>query len=345
MIKLELRENPNFEEIKKNHIEYFKAAVEKELSNLHVDGGLYVKKRKKNNSQDYITYYKLDEDERGEIEKLFCGTFSFENSKCIFKINSDEKIEFISVGKLEKIISIFEKVEIKKELMERIFNYDRFVKNNGWNRHRLITLLGVKVCPYCNRQYVTSYKSEDGGGMKTTADLDHFYWKSEYPYLSLSLYNFIPSCQICNSRFKKEIDFRKNPHIYPYERGFSDDAKFRTRSDKIDYLLGNSNDFDIYMDIKKSIDEVKIINSTKTFKIDEVYKIHTEYVQEIIKKSIMYSKDKVEEITSEFPGLFSSREEIYRIIFGNYIVEEQLGNRPLAKLTKDICEELGVKFK
>ena len=80
----------------------------------------------------------------------------------------------------------------------------------------------------------------------------------------------------------------------------------------------------------------------KIFNLDNVYKFHTDYVQEIIKKAIMYNEDKINEILDEFPELFSSRDEVYRIIFGNYVNKDDFNKRPLSKLTKDICEFLNI---
>lgn len=88
-----------------------------------------------------------------------------------------------------------------------IFNYGGFNSgtklSNGrqWSRHKFITSLGVKVCPYCNRQYTTAYEGE-ANDMKTTADADHYYPKVEYPILQMNIFNLIPSCGVCNSRMK-----------------------------------------------------------------------------------------------------------------------------------------------
>ena len=78
--------------------------------------------------------------------------------------------------------------------------------------------LGVSVCPYCNRQYVTNYESDNDE--KTSADLDHYYCKSRYPFLALSVYNFVPSCQICNTLFKGDKDFYLEEHINPHKGTF-----------------------------------------------------------------------------------------------------------------------------
>ena len=41
--------------------------------------------------------------------------------------------------------------------------------------------------------------------------------------------------------------------------------------------------------------------------------------------------------------MFGSKEEIMRIIFGNYILPEDMNKRPLSKLTRDILDELKIK--
>ncbi len=221
-------------------------------------------------------------------------------------------------------------------ILEFILDYSLFYKDDEWNRHSLLQSLNINVCPYCNRQYITSYKE------KNTADVDHYYLKSKYPVLGLSLYNFIPSCQICNSRFKKQIDAYTNKHIYPFEEEFSKDAKFSIKGRRIEFLTGDSKDFEINIKVKNDCDKSKQIkNSIKSFHLEELYNAHTDYVQELIKKAIIYNESNIEELL-EFTDLFASREEILRIIFGNYITDDDLNKRPLAKLTKDICEELGI---
>jgi ribosomal protein S6 len=40
--------------------------------------------------------------------------------------------------------------------------------------------------------------------------------------------------------------------------------------------------------------------------------------------------------------LFKNREDVLRLLIGNYVNEEDLGKRPLAKLIKDISDALGL---
>ena len=94
--------------------------------------------------------------------------------------------------KSKSILEIrFEKLNISEEyLPNQLFCYKKFQDGNkNWGRHKLLFLMEIEVCPYCQRNYISSY--EENNSKKTTADLDHFYPKSLYPFLALSLYNFI----------------------------------------------------------------------------------------------------------------------------------------------------------
>ena len=84
-------------------------------------------------------------------------------------------------------------------IVKWIFDYDGFSKREkGYNAHSLVNNLNLSTCVYCNRQYITPVKD-----VKLRPALDHFYPKSVYPILALCFFNLIPSCDICNSKFKK----------------------------------------------------------------------------------------------------------------------------------------------
>jgi len=63
------------------------------------------------------------------------------------------------------------------------------------------------------------------GGLKARFQFDHFYSKKQFPYLSISLYNLIPSCAPCNlSKGDKPIAL--NTHYHPYYSDLSHQAIF-----------------------------------------------------------------------------------------------------------------------
>nr|WP_307992105.1 hypothetical protein [uncultured Niameybacter sp.] len=242
--------------------------------------------------------------------------------------------------------------EFNKEI-SKVFDYKKFTtgdKKIEWGRHQLLSMLGIDVCPYCNRNYITYY--DEGDMQKTTADLDHYYPKSKYPFLALSLYNFVPSCQICNSRFKLDKEIYS---LYPYEEGFGNNAKFRTKFCKnkdewdINYLLGLEGDFELEIAINENIDEdmkKKIEGSKELFHLEAIYDSHKEYVREIIKKIYCYNDERIEELAQEYPELFKSNQEVIEMVFGNYMIdEERMIQRPLSKLTQDMVKEFRVSFK
>lgn len=215
------------------------------------------------------------------------------------------------------------------------FSYDYIIDN--LYRHQLIYDMGITVCPYCNRQYITNYKYDEC--KRTTADLDHFYPVSKYPFLSLSIYNFIPSCPICNSRMK--LSYSSEEIIYPYEEEFEEHAWFCTDLDynnlDIGGLLGHSVNFTIDITIRNdSLLRDKIASSIKLFKLKEVYETHKDYVSEIAIKKTSNPLSHIEELRQLFHFVNISNKEIELLLYGNYVEAEDLCKRPLAKLTRDI---------
>lgn len=91
--------------------------------------------------------------------------------------------------------------------IQGLFNYDAFSKRKtSWGAYELVRAHGIRVCPYCQLHHVNYYVSNEGGGFRMRPPLDHFYPKSIYPYLGVSLFNLIPSCSQCNSGVKGDDD-------------------------------------------------------------------------------------------------------------------------------------------
>lgn len=192
-------------------------------------------------------------------------------------------------------------------------------------RKRFVEELQVTVCPYCNRNFVNStYK-------RTMCELDHFFDKAQYPILAVSFYNLIPVCHPCN-HVKANRQIRYSPH----------DTKYHT--DELltfDFFIKGLNflydkeQIGIDMDCNKVFEE-----NARILKLNDVYQIHSDLVQEHIKKSIIFNKDYMKNLYQMYEGLFESEEELYRVVFGNYTEEADYGKRPLAKLAKDISDIL-----
>ena len=100
-------------------------------------------------------------------------------------------VDYIKSNKLKTKLTIKQK-DIFLTLYSRL-NNALFVKD-----------LDIKVCPYCNRNYILNFNKK--GKANATAQLDHFFDKKDYPYLSVSIYNLVPSCGTCNLRKSSKED-------------------------------------------------------------------------------------------------------------------------------------------
>ena len=66
-----------------------------------------------------------------------------------------------------------------------------------YNAYTFLSNLDVHICPYCEDEYIDTIQRAPQKDIRT-AEVDHFYTKSEYPLLAMSFYNLIPSGKGCN---------------------------------------------------------------------------------------------------------------------------------------------------
>lgn len=65
---------------------------------------------------------------------------------------------------------------------------------------------------------------------------------------------------------------------------------------------------------------------------------------DLIEKSTCYgSMEQNQAIVDSFQGVFRSSQEVYDFVWGKYLDEDSFEYRPLAKLTRDILEQLGIE--
>lgn len=301
----------------------------------------------------FLTYLKnnIDDVLIGEPEKL--------------RVIISESIKYDLQFKLRKKKSKKLSNTIFYNQLSKIFDYEKFKTgpdtptldtSTKWTGYHLVDKLQVDVCPYCNRIFTTTYYSKDSG--RTRPHLDHYYPRSIYPFLAISLYNLIPSCYSCNSSFKGDKDFYKNIHLHPYENSMGVNMVFTLIPQKnkikiggherngydLEFTKGNLEAYDLRVNTKLETnpDLLKAWdNSNKTFHLEEMYQTHKDILTEMIQKSKVYKNEYLDWLDKKYVGsIFKSRAEIEQMITGNYNVEKDFENRPLAKLTHDISKEL-----
>ena len=287
------------------------------------------------------------------------------------KVQIDEIIDFLNnlqkyadeilISKPERLFEIHdeiypsgEPIELwAKNMCSMIFDYSLFYKDedNNWGfGAEYANRLGVQVCPYCNRNYITTVL-DDKTKKVIGPTFDHFFSQTDYPLFLISMYNLIPSCTVCNSNLKHEKEFDTKNFLYPFDDEMGNDTKF-------DYFFNNQNplkrndpiNFTIFITPTKAIDPVKELKlrgpggddkkgSLNVFKTEEIYKkSHADWVAELDhkcdEKSSCYATSVVNLLSHKY-----SREEFYRYYFANYLDKKDWNKRPLAKLTYDIVSE------
>jgi 5-methylcytosine-specific restriction endonuclease McrA len=105
------------------------------------------------------------------------------------------------------------------ELVRQLFDYERFSAGGPDDgAYALIREYNQRLCPYCHLQCVNYHIDAGKGKLTMRPDLDHFYPRSKYPYLGISLSNLIPACRQCNTSVKRAKDPRQNKLLHPLEQ-------------------------------------------------------------------------------------------------------------------------------
>jgi len=226
-------------------------------------------------------------------------------------------------------------------VLTKCFYYSRYDK---WGAYAFADSLGINVCPYCNRAYTFTIGSDLSKG--TRPHFDHYINKASAPYFSLSFFNLIPSCYVCNSGFKKDKMLDVADYIHPYLDNYTDEVVFTIGAKNIKFINGNAEAYTLdlvpsYLS-KLSAAELKRITATyELFRLSELYEKHKDFVDELIQTAISFTPSRISAIYNDFKGtLFKSREDAKKMLMGNYFMLDDLEKRPLAKLTRDISSEL-----
>lgn len=194
------------------------------------------------------------------------------------------------------------------------------------------------TCPYCNAMLTVNVKTIKGKA-KARYQLDHFFPKSRYPYLSISIFNLISSCSNCNlSKTNKDIVFGDNFHPLS-ENDPVDVFKFTLKdADKIK-LISNLPLDKIDLDFTSFVSNKLAETHNANFDIIGVYDTQKDIVLDLVFKYQAYHHSKLGEI-----GKLLNLKDVLaqQLIIGNYINKEDIHKRPMSKFMQDIAKDLGL---
>jgi hypothetical protein len=180
--------------------------------------------------------------------------------------------------------------------------------------------------------------------MRNHFDLDHFLPKSRCPIVGLSLYNFVPSCAVCNEKLKGADELGCDEH------GADDRARWLILSPTSDaYSFENDVTFIIDplpSDIKimKDADKYRLSFSPtpskyepviREFMLEERYNYHKSEALRLHDLLVDYPKSRVKMLKGVFGGSKTER-DIENDIFG--VEYRQQFNRCFSKMYSDIFQ-------
>ncbi|MBK0371161.1 hypothetical protein [Flavobacterium agrisoli] len=276
----------------------------------------------------------------GIIDDIFIRIDSITNPfvKACFDNYINPYLDIIVKGTPEQLLQCHNRIKpyliplVKKNIHE-VFKYKGWFdqkKKTKYDAYDLATNVDIPTCTYCNRIYT---KTVVNPSKITRPTFDHWFSKSDYPLLALSFYNLIPSCTVCNSGVKGTNPFKLDTHFHPYHKSI----------EEIDFKF--SYDHKDYSSFKFKIINNNVFskNSTKAFKLKEIYETHEDEITDLRRLRDIYSEKYLQMLKNNIlKATSTSDEEIYRLAFGTHIDEAMFDRRPLSKMKKDILEELGI---
>jgi hypothetical protein len=243
------------------------------------------------------------------------------------------KNELIS-GNPKRLFEIqleFEKKRFSVHQLKLIKSFFIQTGYNNFDNKEFLEKLNVDTCVYCNRNYTTQLVKD-----RARAELDHWFPKESFPILALSFYNLIPSCHSCN-----HIKHNNHPN-----EGWA-----KALSNITHPYIDNKDETFLFSYFYSSLTQPKVTLKTendkveKTIifsKIDKIYESHSNReLKDLLDLRYKYSKNYLDILLNNtFKEMTLSQEEVYRMIFGIEINEQDYHKRPFSKFKKDIIEEL-----
>ena len=214
------------------------------------------------------------------------------------------------------------------------FNYDRYRENI---LVEVAKQLNVKTCPYCNMHYTLYANEVKKKSVEKLArfQFDHFFDKKRYPMLSMSFYNLIPSCSVCNQgKSTGQLALEYNPYYSDINSLFH----FRLTDPLGPYIAARINDeVEVALNPESGVSIIGLEQYAQMFHLKALYGRHGDIVQEVYDKAY---EDPYYENPSNFSFL-SGKAPVYlkRLWLGNYTEPEEIEKRPMAKFMQDMWRQ------
>lgn len=251
--------------------------------------------------------------------------------------------------KYRKVMELIGDTDKRKEIHDYLKS--KVFKYKGLRHDKLIAPffmehaddLQLHTCHYCDSTFINvfTYEDEKSGNKSNKAhfDLDHVISQDECPLLALSLFNFVPSCNMCNSRIKgkkvlAELDellrkFSPTSRDYNIDRVVDIVLTPQGEEQKVPFM-DNRDYYKIEFDCHRDLDYQSYV---KTFLLEERYNYHKVEALRLKDLLLCYPPANLRNISNV---LNKPYEEVKEDIFGERFVVDE--HRCFKKLKRDMLK-------
>ena len=246
-------------------------------------------------------------------------------------------LEFANRASIAEWRAIFKESTLPDDKIKQIIDCRPFQTLEDFNRGKFLP------------KKIEMYKGMRLDDNANHFDLDHLLPKSVCPIIGLSLFNFVPSCQVCNEKLKKDKELGRNQDewkkISPTYSGSSmaDDVviKLKSRETCSTFFGLNEKSDNYYLDFDTNGEDV-YERYLEIFRLKDRYNYHKAFALRILDLKQRYTEEKCDQISRMLSaGLpdneekrYYSKEQITEDIF-----QEKFGeDRCFSKLRKDMLE-------
>lgn len=311
---------------------------------------LFVKERNVNFKKPLENLHKLSSDLKSAKNKKF-GQYVAKiitEYKDILKADPTKMVTLISeFSRLNSSGLLEQKVQNKKmKFYEAIVEAMHYEDLRDKEYLSYLKNAGLKSCIYCNSQlavvidftYYDKKTKRKINKRSAKLELDHFYPKSKYPFLSTSFYNLYPVCGNCNrSKSSNPVSFE----LYTTDPKKIEVFNFWIDDESIIKYWISLEHKDLIVKFEQINGDIELLeNHNKTFGIQGIYDTQNDLAEELVHKAKAYSEAYKKNLVETFKDLFPDKTLINRLLIGNYDKAEDMYKRPMAKYTQDVAKQL-----
>jgi hypothetical protein len=173
--------------------------------------------------------------------------------------------------------------------------------------------------------------------------IDHFHHKDLYSFISISLFNLVPCCYSCNSKFKKTKELGKHGKmglVSPSSPDFDvhHNFSFKLFLRKEIHEINTVEDFAINSEITG--EDHTYTQFLRVFKIMGRYHYHKTEALQLIRNKVEYPDSRIREL-AEFIG--KTENELQKDLFGKELFERDYDQKQLVKFKRDIARSINIR--